>query len=141
MSSKVIRSTQSWVSWVHGVPTDPFIAMFSWVYRRCSHIRYLYLTNDSDRCLIPCPQTSIDPNSPAHHKDQSDICDAKPNFQVSLATAIRTQANIPTAAAGLITKPEHAEHIIATDEADAVFLTRAMLPNPRRALTASERLG
>jgi 2,4-dienoyl-CoA reductase-like NADH-dependent reductase (Old Yellow Enzyme family) len=67
--------------------------------------------------------------------------DAKPNFQVPFATAIRTEANIPTAAVGLITEPEQAEHIIATGEADAVFLARAMLRNPRWALMASEKLG
>jgi hypothetical protein len=44
-----------------------------------------------------------------------------PNFQVPFATAIRTEANIPTAAVGLITEPEQAEHIIASGEADAVF--------------------
>ena len=67
--------------------------------------------------------------------------DAKPNFQVPFATAIRTEANIPTAAVGLITEPEQAEHIIASGEADAVFLARAMLRNPRWALMASEKLG
>jgi 2,4-dienoyl-CoA reductase-like NADH-dependent reductase (Old Yellow Enzyme family) len=46
------------------------------------------------------------------------------------ATAIRTEANIPTAAVGLITEPEQTEHIIASGEADAVFLARAMLRNP-----------
>ena len=51
------------------------------------------------------------------------------------------QQHVPTAAAGLITEPEQAEHIIATGEADAVFLARAMLRNPRWALMASEKLG
>ena len=64
---------------------------------------------------------------------------AKPGFQVPFATAIRTEANIPTAAVGLITEPEQAEHIITTGEADAVFLARAMLRNPRWALMASEK--
>jgi 2,4-dienoyl-CoA reductase-like NADH-dependent reductase (Old Yellow Enzyme family) len=57
------------------------------------------------------------------------------------ATAIRTEASFPTAALGLITEPEHAEHIIATGEADAIFLARAMLRNPRWTLMASEKLG
>jgi 2,4-dienoyl-CoA reductase-like NADH-dependent reductase (Old Yellow Enzyme family) len=50
------------------------------------------------------------------------------------------EANIPTAAVGLITEPDQAEHIITTGEADAVFLARAMLRNPRWALMASEKL-
>jgi 2,4-dienoyl-CoA reductase-like NADH-dependent reductase (Old Yellow Enzyme family) len=41
----------------------------------------------------------------------------------------------------LITEAEQAEHIIVTEEADAVFLGKAMLRNPRWALAASEKLG
>ncbi|MEY4970529.1 MAG: hypothetical protein RLZZ277_760 [Actinomycetota bacterium] len=67
--------------------------------------------------------------------------EATPGFQVPFAAAIRNEAGIPTAAVGMITEPEQAEHIIVTDEADAVFLARAMLRNPRWALTASEKLG
>jgi len=67
--------------------------------------------------------------------------DAKPNFQVPFAQAIRTQSDILTAAVGLITEPEQAESIITTGQADAVFLARAMLRNPRWALSAAEKLG
>jgi hypothetical protein len=59
----------------------------------------------------------------------------------SITRPFATDANIPTAAVGLITEPEPAEHIIAKVEADAVFLARAMLRNPRWALMASENLG
>ena len=38
-------------------------------------------------------------------------------------------------------QPQQAVHIIASGEADAVFLARAMLRNPRWALMASEKLG
>lgn len=65
----------------------------------------------------------------------------KPGFQVPFATAIKTEADIATAAVGLITEPEQAEHIVATGEADAVFLARAMLRNPRWALAAAQSLG
>jgi len=66
---------------------------------------------------------------------------ASPGFQVPFATAIRTECEIPTSAVGLITEPEQAEHILETGEADAIFLARAMLRNPRWALNASEKLG
>ena len=66
---------------------------------------------------------------------------AVPSITRPFTTAIRTEANIPTAAAGMTTEPEQAEHIIATSEADAVFLARAILRNPRWALVASENLG
>ncbi len=62
-------------------------------------------------------------------------------MQLFFATAIHTEANILTAAVGLITEPEQAEQIFATGEADAVFLARATLRNSRWALMASEKLG
>jgi 2,4-dienoyl-CoA reductase-like NADH-dependent reductase (Old Yellow Enzyme family) len=67
--------------------------------------------------------------------------DPKPGFQVPFATAIKTEAGIATAAVGLITEAEQAEHIVTTGEADAVFLARAMLRNPRWALAAASTLG
>jgi 2,4-dienoyl-CoA reductase-like NADH-dependent reductase (Old Yellow Enzyme family) len=67
--------------------------------------------------------------------------EATPGFQVPFAAAIRNEAAIATGAVGLITEAEQAEHIIVTEEADAVFLARAMLRNPRWALSASEKLG
>lgn len=66
---------------------------------------------------------------------------ATPGFQVPFAAAIRTEAGIKTTAVGLITEPEQAEHIIQTGEADAVFLARAFLRNPRWPLFAAEKLG
>ena len=64
-----------------------------------------------------------------------------PGFQVPFAAAIRKEAGIPTAAVGLITEPDQAQYIIETEEADAVFLARAMLRNPRWAMSAAESLG
>jgi 2,4-dienoyl-CoA reductase-like NADH-dependent reductase (Old Yellow Enzyme family) len=42
---------------------------------------------------------------------------------------------------GVITELEQAENIIASGEADAVFLAHAMLRNPRWALMACKKLG
>ena len=67
--------------------------------------------------------------------------DVKPGFQVPFATALRTEAGILTSAVGLITEPEQADHIVVTGEADAIFLGREMLRNPRWALYAAEKLG
>jgi len=66
---------------------------------------------------------------------------ATPGFQVPFAAAIRAEAAIMTAAVGLITEAEQAQYIIETGEADAVFLARAMIRNPRWALNAAEKLG
>lgn len=66
---------------------------------------------------------------------------ATPGFQVPFATAIRAETGILTTAVGLITEPEQADHIIQTGEADAIFMARAFLRNPRWPLWAAEKLG
>ncbi len=64
-----------------------------------------------------------------------------PGYQVPFAAAIRKQAEIATAAVGMITEPAHADAIIASGEADLVFLAREMLREPYWALKAARALG
>jgi 2,4-dienoyl-CoA reductase-like NADH-dependent reductase (Old Yellow Enzyme family) len=64
-----------------------------------------------------------------------------PGYQVEFAARIRREANIPTAAVGLITDPVQANDIIAKGEADLVFLARAMLRDPYWPLRAAAALG
>ena len=64
-----------------------------------------------------------------------------PGFQVPFAETVRREAGVPTAAVGLITEPAQAEEIIASGQADAVMLGRAMLREPRWALRAAHELG
>jgi 2,4-dienoyl-CoA reductase-like NADH-dependent reductase (Old Yellow Enzyme family) len=66
---------------------------------------------------------------------------AVPGFQVPFAEAIRAGAGVPTSAVGLITDAKQAEEIITSGKADAVFLARAMIRNPRWAMAAAEELG
>lgn len=66
---------------------------------------------------------------------------AGPGFQVPFAAAIRDGADIPTSAVGLITDAHQADEIVSSGKADAVFLARAMIRNPRWALNAAEELG
>ena len=64
---------------------------------------------------------------------------AGPGYQVEFAEAIRRQAGIATAAVGMITDPAQAQSIIATGQADMVFLAREELRDPywpRRAAAA-----
>lgn len=51
-------------------------------------------------------------------------------FQVPFAQAVRQGAGVPTAAVGLITRPEQAEAILRAGHADVVALGREMLVNP-----------
>ena len=53
-----------------------------------------------------------------------------PGFQVPFAARIRREANIPTAAVGLITDPAQANAIVDQGEADLVFLAREFLRDP-----------
>ncbi|MGU3293736.1 NADH:flavin oxidoreductase/NADH oxidase [Williamsia sp. M5A3_1d] len=64
-----------------------------------------------------------------------------PGYQVEFAARIRSGADIATAAVGMITDPEQAETILATGQADAVFLARAALRDPAWPLRAAHELG
>jgi 2,4-dienoyl-CoA reductase-like NADH-dependent reductase (Old Yellow Enzyme family) len=64
-----------------------------------------------------------------------------PGYQVPFADQIRNQADIPTAAVGLITEPEQAEAIVSSGKADAVMMAREFLRNPRWPLFAAQKLG
>lgn len=66
---------------------------------------------------------------------------AGPGFQVPFAERLRKEANVPTAAVGLITEPLQANEIIAKGQADLVLLAREMLRDPYWALHAAETLG
>jgi 2,4-dienoyl-CoA reductase-like NADH-dependent reductase (Old Yellow Enzyme family) len=64
-----------------------------------------------------------------------------PGYQVPFAARIRHEANIPTAAVGMITDPAQANAIVAGGEADLVFLAREMLRDPYWPLHAAAALG
>lgn len=66
---------------------------------------------------------------------------AAPGFQTPFAATIRNRVDIATGAVGLITSPEQAEHILQTDQADAILLGREMLRNPYWPLQAASQLG
>ena len=64
-----------------------------------------------------------------------------PGYQVPFAHRVKEAVGLPTIAVGLITEPEQAEAIIASGEADAIALARAMLYDPRWPWHAAARLG
>lgn len=63
-----------------------------------------------------------------------------PGYQVPFAARIRNEAGIPTGAVGLITEPHQADAIISNGEADAIFMAREFLRNPRWPLQAAREL-
>ncbi len=63
-----------------------------------------------------------------------------PGFQVPFAERIRKDAGLLTAAVGLITAPQQADHIVRTGQADLVLLARELLRDPYWPLRAADEL-
>ncbi|MEO6868822.1 MAG: tRNA-dihydrouridine synthase, partial [Ginsengibacter sp.] len=64
----------------------------------------------------------------------------KPLYQLDFATQIKKQADILSAAVGLITTAEQAQNIILENKADLVFLAREFLREPYFPLHAAHTL-
>jgi 2,4-dienoyl-CoA reductase-like NADH-dependent reductase (Old Yellow Enzyme family) len=64
-----------------------------------------------------------------------------PGYQVPFASRIRREANMPTAAVGMITRAEQAEQILGNGAADVILLARELLRDPYWPLRAAEALG
>jgi 2,4-dienoyl-CoA reductase-like NADH-dependent reductase (Old Yellow Enzyme family) len=63
-----------------------------------------------------------------------------PGYQTPFAERIRREADIATAAVGMITAPAQADQIIRNDQADLVVLAREMLRDPYWPLHAAQEL-
>lgn len=64
-----------------------------------------------------------------------------PGYQTDFAKRIRQEAGMLTAAVGLITSPDQADHIVRTGQADLVLLGRELLRNPFWPAHAAHKLG
>ena len=95
-------------------------------------VQLAHLLRDHGVDLIDCSSGGMVPNA------QIPI---GPGYQVPFAARIRREANIPTAAVGMITDPAQANAIVAGGEADLVFLAREMLRDPYWPLHAAQELG
>ena len=67
--------------------------------------------------------------------------DVGPGYQTPFAARVRAEAEIATAAIGMITSAAQAEHILRTGQADMVFLARELLRDPYWPLHAAKELG
>ena len=65
----------------------------------------------------------------------------KPGYQTHFAQAVKNAVDIPVMAVGLITEAQHAESIVADEQADMIALARAFLYNPRWVWHAAAELG
>jgi 2,4-dienoyl-CoA reductase-like NADH-dependent reductase (Old Yellow Enzyme family) len=82
--------------------------------------------------LIDCSSGFVVPNEPVP---------CGPGFQVPFAAEIRRETCLATGAVGFITEPAQAEQIVATGQADVVFLARELLRDPYWPLHAARVLG
>jgi 2,4-dienoyl-CoA reductase-like NADH-dependent reductase (Old Yellow Enzyme family) len=64
-----------------------------------------------------------------------------PGFQVPFAARIRAEANIMTAAVGMITETAQADEIVINGDADLVMIARELLRRPYFALAAQAEIG
>jgi 2,4-dienoyl-CoA reductase-like NADH-dependent reductase (Old Yellow Enzyme family) len=64
-----------------------------------------------------------------------------PGYQTQFAEQIRREAGVLTGAVGMITSPVQAEHILVTEQADAVIVARELLRDPYWPLRAARELG
>ncbi|GAA1734678.1 NADH:flavin oxidoreductase/NADH oxidase [Aeromicrobium alkaliterrae] len=65
----------------------------------------------------------------------------EPGYQVPFAAAIRSGADLPVSAVGLITEPAQAQAVLDDGSADAVMLGRAAIREPSWPLRAAHELG
>ena len=66
---------------------------------------------------------------------------AGPGYQVPFARRIRREADVMTAAVGMITAPAQADQIVRSGDADFVLLARELLREPYWPLRAARELG
>lgn len=65
---------------------------------------------------------------------------AGPGFQCGFSSRVRREAGIMTAAVGMITSPEQADHVVRSEQADLVLIGREVLRNPHWPLAAASAL-
>ena len=63
-----------------------------------------------------------------------------PGYQVRFAEQVKREAGVPTAAVGMITDSRQAEQIVASGQADLIFLARQFLRDPYWPLHAAREL-
>lgn len=81
--------------------------------------------------LIDCSSGGISPTARVP---------SAPNYQVPFAEAVRHEADIPTAAVGLITTAEQADAIVRDGQADVVLLGKQSLRDPYWPIHAAQKL-
>ena len=87
--------------------------------------------------VIDCSSGGIDAE---RSRSVATALTRRPGFQVPFATEIREKLGMRSMAVGLIVNPQHAEAIVAKQQADFVCLGRELLYNPQWPLHAAIEL-
>jgi 2,4-dienoyl-CoA reductase-like NADH-dependent reductase (Old Yellow Enzyme family) len=129
----VVRAVREF--WPERLPLFVRISATDWIeggWDLAQSIEFSRRLNSIGVDLVDCSSAAIVPDAKVP---------VGPGFQVPFARAIREEAGIATGAVGFITEPYQAEQIIATGQADAVFLARELLRDPYWPLHAAQKLG
>jgi len=87
--------------------------------------------------VIDCSSGGIDAE---RSRSVATALTRRPGFQVPFATEIREKLGMRSMAVGLIVNPQHADAIVAKEQADFVCLGRELLYNPQWPLHAAIEL-
>lgn len=82
--------------------------------------------------LVDCSSGGVAPNI---------AIPAGEGYQVPFAAAIRRETGVPTAAVGMITRPDHADALVREGAADLILLGRELLRDPYWPRRAAAELG
>lgn len=130
---EVVEAVRS--AWPPGYPLFVRISATDWAeggWNIEEAIQLAALLKDRGVDLIDCSSGGL-----AHHQK----IPASPGYQVPFAQSIRSATGILTGAVGIITHALQAETILATGQADLVFLARQLLRDPYFPLHAAAELG
>ncbi len=83
----------------------------------------------------------VDCSSGGNTGSRPPVANLGQGYQVELAKQVKSEADIPTMAVGMIRDPQYAEEIIAGGKADLIAIARGFLYEPGWARRAAEELG
>jgi 2,4-dienoyl-CoA reductase-like NADH-dependent reductase (Old Yellow Enzyme family) len=130
---EVIDATRS--EWPDDLPLFVRISATDWIdggWDLASSVRLARLLKASGKVdVIDCSSGALSPQQKIR---------IHPGYQVPFADTIRREAGIATGAVGLIYSPDLAEQILANEQADLIFLGRALMAEPYWPLRAAKAL-
>jgi 2,4-dienoyl-CoA reductase-like NADH-dependent reductase (Old Yellow Enzyme family) len=120
--------------WPESLPVFLRISTTDWLdhgWTLDDSVRLAGLAHDHGVDLIDASSGGVEPARVPADRD----------YQTALAARLRAESKVAVGAVGRITEPEWAEELLATGQADATFIGRALLRDPSWANHAATTLG